>query len=81
MSQVDPIQSFGLIEWERLESAMNGHSREPLSMAACRSENGRSDSAPQTTGSDPERTVALPVGERAVRGCMGPVSTWRRTVL
>jgi hypothetical protein len=34
-------------------SAINGRSLEPFAMAACGSESGRSNNAPQTAGSDP----------------------------
>ncbi len=51
--QFDPKRSISLIGYQRRESAINGRSLEPLAMAACGSESGRSDNALQTAGSDP----------------------------
>ena len=55
-SGVDPTRTSSDLTAERREPARIGHSLGLRSRSACRSENGRSDNAPQTADFDPSPT-------------------------
>jgi len=75
MSQIDPKATFERTEHQRLDSAINGRSLEPSARAACGSESGRSDNAPQTAGFDPFETFGP--DQETLKSTVGP-SHWRK---
>jgi len=57
MGSGHPARISGVLTAERRESAINGRSSHRWPTAACGSDSGRSDNAPQTAGSDLNRST------------------------